>query len=286
MVRPRGRIGHYVTLFERILKKTHNSSSDKQILPLVIQNLKEILNVCNDESGKSSNILKLIEYHQDLDTLANAPYLSELDVLNDKRMILRSNIIQLRRSTGDYEKYLILFDHILLITSRKKMNKRKIHRKVMICTHNSSFLFILQSMPLQLCTVSAEKQSTEASIAHQTKYVMVLNYKGRERIDYFIIFNTEADRKAWIQTIDKQKEKMTIDQGVYTKALQINVPRLEITCCAMYGNNLFIGTDEGLYRSHDGGDPELVFLLPRIAQLDIILESDVLLVLAGKGFFT
>jgi YesN/AraC family two-component response regulator len=86
LVRPRGRMGHYVTLLERVIKKTDDDNPDKEVLSRVISRIKEILLECNNESGKVSNKIQLMEFEQELDATENQ--LRVFSTSNNYRILL------------------------------------------------------------------------------------------------------------------------------------------------------------------------------------------------------
>jgi hypothetical protein len=100
LVRPRGRIGHYTTLLERILKKTPDTAEQEiQHLNQAISTLRVILNECNIQSGITSNRLKLSEFEAELD--ATMEQLVDLNLSDPSRQLIRANDVILKKTTGD-----------------------------------------------------------------------------------------------------------------------------------------------------------------------------------------
>ena len=66
LARPTTKMGRYPLMLEQILSKTEEGSSDREIIPVIIIKIKEILSDINVEAGKSNNNLKLNQLEQRL----------------------------------------------------------------------------------------------------------------------------------------------------------------------------------------------------------------------------
>jgi hypothetical protein len=140
-VRPRGRIGHYTTLLERILKKTADETEAAALCD-VLETLRSVLNECNMQSGQTSNRLKIAEFERELETTSEQLYVrfilfrselmsQELDLSNSQRQIIRANDIIVKKAAGETPLHLVLFDSCLVFVTRRKNGKRRIHKTVL-----------------------------------------------------------------------------------------------------------------------------------------------------------
>ncbi|OLY83228.1 Rho1 guanine nucleotide exchange factor 1 [Smittium mucronatum] len=126
--RPMSRLARYPLLFSAILKHTPESNPDAQDLKSANELLKSILEKINLETGKNSNKLKLIDINERL--FCTVSIRNDLDLLNDKRQLIRTGILKRKVSDGG-DVTAMLFDHMLILCKERKLSNGQLEYRLL-----------------------------------------------------------------------------------------------------------------------------------------------------------
>ncbi|KAJ3311035.1 RHO1 GDP-GTP exchange protein 2 [Boothiomyces sp. JEL0838] len=285
LARPTTRLGRYPLLLKPVLEKAAENNPDKTLIPQALAAFKTVLTTINIEAGKAENLLRLGRLQKQIFGLE--PDQESLKLNEEGRQIIRDGKLIMKKTPNEIEISVFLFDHLLLLT-RKKESGYKVTRR---------------PVPLELLTVKNEKtanpmKGVTAAAANipglesSRSYPITLNHLGRFGGTIVLYANTQSDKLAWIEAIEKQKallieRKKKFDNShilidsIFPKSNPINA-----SCVVQ--NQLIIGTESGVFI---GSNPigELCFQrftqvlsLEKVAQVDAIPKNDILLVLSDK----
>ncbi|OMJ26752.1 Rho1 guanine nucleotide exchange factor 1 [Smittium culicis] len=156
--RPSSRLARYPLLFKAILKNTPENNKDSKDLVTATALLKSILEKINLETGKNSNKLKLIDLSEKLVCSVNIR--NDLDLLNDKRILVRTGTLKRKPAGGD-DVIAMLLDHVLILCKEKKLQNGQ-----------TEYFLTRNPIPLLLLTLSF---STEYDKIKPSKNLAAMN---------------------------------------------------------------------------------------------------------------
>lgn len=133
LTKPVTRLARYPLLLQEVFKYTPNDSTDKEDLPKVIDMIKGFLSKVNAETGKSANTFHLAQLDQQL--IFKPGEAVDLRLRDPMRELAFKGGLKRRAGpqSESSELQVFLFDHALLLTKPKTVNKQefyKVTRKV------------------------------------------------------------------------------------------------------------------------------------------------------------
>ena len=277
LARPTTRIGRYPLLLKTVLEKSAPGSEDLKLIPQAMSDLKDILTKINYEAGKASNIVRLNRLQKQLFGLDAENDILQLD--NPNRILVRDGKFIMRRNAADYEVFAFLLDHAFVITRKKE----------------TGFKVVRNPIPLELLTIIPDRapsalnlnltMSQDPSKAMHSIFFDAPAVLGGQ---FQLYCRTVADRLAWVEAFQQRREQLF--KGPKVCEMQIRAQRLfprtnPVNTCKVYQNQMFVGTEDGLYLVDLGTEPrarKITDLEQRIQQVDVIVKTDTLLVLTEK----
>ncbi len=228
------------------------------------------------------------------------------------RTLIRDGKLNLRRAASDAEVTCFLFDHMLVITRQKDTGYKIIKKPIPLA------LVVVQgdrakepnTVARSITTNQAKPQKPAKSTtmvvnapqpveASRSAFTLTLRHLGRAGGVIVLNASSEANRQSWARAIEAQKQivtesmkrfqTVTLDNRFFSMQNRVN-------CSSSYQSRLILGTDLGVFLGaeisseslgrHDGsGAPSDLFArvleLERVTQIDVMVEHDILLVLAG-----
>ncbi|KAJ1914785.1 RHO1 GDP-GTP exchange protein 2 [Mycoemilia scoparia] len=139
---PCQKVVRYNLLLSNVLKNTPESHPDRELIPLAMERLSDICTRLNLETGKSENRLNLLKIAELL--VCKPPERNELDLMNDSRQLIRSQMMKKRSGVEATEIMVFLLDHMVMMCKVKRgRNKEPIEYRI-----------YKRLIPLQMLTVS------------------------------------------------------------------------------------------------------------------------------------
>ena len=130
MNRPMMRLGRYPILLEALLQRTLQEHADHDALQDAVSIIRQALKRINVETGKADNAVRIRMIHDHIifksDT-TNAMR-AELKLLDPQRQLLRSGVLRRRQGSEWMELDVFLFDHLLLLCKRRKVDTTTYYR--------------------------------------------------------------------------------------------------------------------------------------------------------------
>ncbi|KAJ3180937.1 RHO1 GDP-GTP exchange protein 2 [Geranomyces variabilis] len=284
LARPTTRVGRYPLLLRSAMNASADHHPDRTLIPQAVHVIKEVLSSINREAGRAENQLKLDQLQMSL--VFNPGEVLDLKLDRPETLIVREGHLVLRKSGGEIDLHVFLFDHILLLTKVKKAGLHKVYKKpipleflVVGEQHNgnrrSSGLFgssghksspsgsfsHTHSFPN---SGTSGKASREASVrsgqqsgsslpsaiaAPITGFPFTITHLGREGATYTLYAASQADRRTWRDIINQQKSILTDSKKRFE--LQAVCESLfpssnRVNTSTVYKDKLVLGTDLGL----------------------------------------
>ncbi|KAI9092393.1 CNH domain-containing protein [Phlyctochytrium arcticum] len=321
LARPTTRMGRYPLLLKSILEASPEGHSDRVILPRVIATLKDILHKINKEAGRAENFLKLNQLQSQL--VFHPGEQVDLGLLSPSRQLLREGTLILRRNGNEIEVHVFLFDHVLLITKKKKSGVFKVYKRpIPLETFHMVEGLGRRGSGIFSSSVSHKPNPSISSIGHTSVgikqlasqasrnnavgtgmeqavrgYPFTITHLGRAGTSYTLYASNQADRRSWRDAIEKQKLAVTSSKCVFEiKTIMDNAfPNSnKVNSSVSLKEKLIIGTDNGLYVGPvvPTFDVDMskqfhrVIDLEKIYQVDVLPEYGMLNLLAEKTLYT
>ena len=169
--------------------------------------------------------------------------------------------------------------------------------------HHTGKSTTASSMALNASSMAPVRNSTIAQTDPNSSRAFSISFihLGREGQAYTLYTNNQAERKLWKDAIETQKQiVMDRNRKFEIVTLLDNVFEYpnRVTCSCEWEGRLLLGTDQGLFmgpderkaakESADGTARryQRVLDLDKIMQVDVIVEFDLLIILAGKSFMS
>ncbi|KAJ9070514.1 RHO1 GDP-GTP exchange protein 2 [Entomophthora muscae] len=309
MGRPTTRLAKYSLLLDAIIKFTAEDHPDRVTLRKVIDILKGYLNRINIETGKADNKLKLSRLSHLI--VGSPSELRLLNLLSEKRQLIRDGIVKKKTGVDQVELNIFLFDHLLLL-SKKKPSKEgdgfmyKIHKKPI------PLEMVKITIPDDItASAAAPRRASNGIVSRRANSLLSmgsanateLNFRsgfpiqithlGRDGQSLTLYCNTIAERKQWKEKIEKQRSLLTAQSSVFEICTISDVffkTNNRINCSAVFdqGRKILLGTEMGIYMGSSGGRQryEKIMDLDRIAQIEVLDDYNMFIVLAEKTLYT
>ncbi|KAI8897330.1 hypothetical protein BC833DRAFT_621321 [Globomyces pollinis-pini] len=288
LARPTTRLGRYPLLLKPVMEKAAENHPDRILIPQALTGFKAVLTNINIEAGKAENILKLGRLNKQI--FGPTDQTACLNLLEEGRQIIRDGKLMMRKN-NETEVMVFLFDHLLLVTKQK----------------DNGYKIIRHPIPLEFLSIHADTASLTTADSTKT-FPITFVHPGRFGGTFILHAGTQSDRDSWVEAIQKQAQLITDRKRKFEMIYLVDeyFPRTNpVNCSLVYLNQLFIGTDDGLYigaedaygvlpriEVNDGGMSNImsaqterftkVIDIENIIQIDVIPKIDMLLLLAGK----
>ena len=308
LTKPTARLARYPLLFEQMLKYTADDNMDKIILPKVIRQIKGLLSLVDDETGRSENRLQLGFLSQQLQFKPGE--LVDLKLGDARRELVFKSALKKRSAQSDSsEIQLYLFDHALLMVKIKVVHKNEVYK------------VYRRPIPLELLQVTMYEDVatskgprtravlSRSSFGHRTclapgvgspplrqdaksGYALTFTYLGKQGYSLTLWASTLASRDKWIEHIELRQHRLRQQSCVFD--LLPVAPRgapVVVTCAVPFdgGRQVFLGFPDGVYLQDlrdRSRSPTLVLPLRHVLQMDVLEEFQILLVLAEHVVYT
>ncbi|RKO98905.1 hypothetical protein CXG81DRAFT_15300 [Caulochytrium protostelioides] len=291
LARPTTRVGRYPLLLEGVLKHTPKGHSDQRMLPEAVKAIKETLSRINAEAGKADNLLKLQQIKSQL--IWHPGEFQDLRLQEQGRQFVRDGTLILKRG-NDLELHVFLFDHCLLLTKKKKNGMFKVWKKPIPLELLTTSSRSMAAPPRRPAAPAAMAVSPHALSHHDDdEFTFAFVHLGRAGGQYLLQAATPSDCRAWMDVIAHQKRVLTERKRRFklfplmdTSWARSGIGR--ITCSAVWGSRLILGTDQGIYTNVTIKYPTFTrqwtraLAVEHVAQIDLLLPQGTLLVLAEK----
>ncbi|KDR80624.1 hypothetical protein GALMADRAFT_60620 [Galerina marginata CBS 339.88] len=312
LTKPTTRLARYPLLLEAVLKHTPNDSTDKQMLPQVINLVRDFLAKVNTETGKTENRFNLLQLDQQL--MYKPGEEVDLHLRDERREMVYKG--PLNKRDGEIQVY--LFDHALLFT---KLVKTKQHEQYKVYRRPIPLeLLLITAPPPEESngngTVRSQQRKTQALVRkssfdkgrgvpgvvsvvtikndHKGQYWINFIHLGRKYYNLMLWATSPMSHKKWLEVIYKQQQIMrersvifdtvNLSEGFFSGPNKVN-------CAAPYsgGRRVVYGTDDGVYLSdlrEPNQEPVRVLALLDVLQVDVLEDYQLLIVLSERQVIT
>ncbi|ORX87091.1 CNH-domain-containing protein [Basidiobolus meristosporus CBS 931.73] len=302
LARPTTRLGRYPLLLEGVIKSSPEGHADIENLTAAISVIKECLSQINAESGKADNRLRLTKLNDTL--VCKDGESKDLRLLDESRQLIRDGVIKKKSGVEQVELTMFLFDHMLLLTKKKKTRdgdryEYRVHKK---------------PIPLELLSFSSRDESVQKSATRRSSssflgkstsaiatpkympdlnkggYPLVITHLGRNGMSLTLYAANQADRKEWEEKIEQQRDLITRKTSIFEMSQLSDSSTFgvtyKITCSTTYsyGQKVAIGAEDGIYVGANGIKQRFrkVIDIEKVSQIAILEDFNLLLVLSDK----
>jgi hypothetical protein len=306
--RPTARLARYPLLLEAIVKASKDHYPDDTVkINAAIVIIKEFLQKINQETGKADNRIRLTQLNDGL--VGKQADVQALDLLNPARHLIREGNLKKKQEAEQFDFTVFLFDHMLLITKKKKIGEMVEYRiyKRPIPLEMLAFAMTEDPFlkPAARKTSNAKppnspllspNNSTSSSSAPMTpkyqqpdlkqqSYPLTITHLGRGNVTHVLYAQNQAERKQWKDKIEQQRELLTESRKIFDKVMLTDTtfPKTNrVNCTAVYDKHRIVyGTDDGVYVAGQGAMIQRVLEMEKVLKIEILEEFNLILVLAG-----
>ncbi|KAI7850157.1 hypothetical protein BDC45DRAFT_519118 [Circinella umbellata] len=312
--KPTARLGRYTLLLDNVLKYTPEDEDhpDRINIPKATNIIKQFLTRVNEENGKAKNRFDLDRISQKLLFRHDK---MDLHLSDKNRKFIKQVKLRKTASPDASEYHLLLFDHYLVITKVKFINRHE------------RYVVKRKPIPLELLEVTLQGNSTkrassilpQAATYHNpgmiTRPSVDLNRSNTvttlndplapTRVGYPITFHHLGRRgtgpitlfasalpilKPWIEQIQIQQALKNQRTPIFelVPAIQrrrfLHDTKVNHLVTFNNGKQYVIGTDVGVFVGHTGpsSKPHKVLSIGKVSQVQVLEEAQLLLVLADR----
>ncbi|KAI8592041.1 hypothetical protein BDZ88DRAFT_392856 [Geranomyces variabilis] len=322
LARPTTRVGRYPLLLMSAMNASADHHPDRILIPQAVHVIKEVLSNINREAGRAENQLKLDQLQMSL--IFNPGEVLDLKLDRPETLIVREGHLVLRKSGGEIDLHVFLFDHMLLLTKVKKAGLHKVYKKPIPLeflvvgeqhngnrrsgsfSHTHSFTNSGTSgKASREASVRSGQQSVPAAIAAPTTgFPFTITHLGREGGTYTLYAASQADRRTWRDVINQQKsvlsdskkrfELQAVCESLFSSSNRVNTS-------TVYKDKLVLGTDLGLFvgplNAFEESAPPVVNSyfstafrrvvdIEKVVQVDVLPEHNLVTLLAERALWT
>ncbi|TDL15980.1 hypothetical protein BD410DRAFT_79151 [Rickenella mellea] len=310
---PKERICHLTVLLERMLKKTDGDHPDFTTLPILTNNVRELLENAQEGVTRSEKRLEMLSIISQLD-LGSGKTASEYQLYDEDRQLLHiGNQIMcelpsyrfsdLQQSSWN-ECKIILLDNYFFICTRKRDSTGTERLRVKYIPISTAFLHLpfFPSVPVP-----------RTNSPGTSRYEIVQMYPirlcdGRSELSYTFYTESEAERKRWNEALRNAirgcELRQDADWPIKTRVLNHSIPKStksksreprSITCAIPFTcgsqNYLAVGCESGIYIARKEGNDlnfKQVYQCNRQGPISIasLQAFDLLLVLIGHTLYS
>ncbi|KAI8339872.1 CNH domain-containing protein [Chlamydoabsidia padenii] len=323
IILPVTRLQRYPLLIGAILKKTPDDHPDKVALTKCSDLLRQIATAMDEGTASSKNTLRIFELNDRIRCKATEPH--DLQLLAPGRLLLHEGPLSRRNHVvvESTEIYVLLFDHMMLMTRRKRMHNDTTN----ISDDEYEYLISKRPIPIQLLhleeategfslgmrSMSSTYSSTltshtgmlvSAAAFGNNNYPLLFHHLGRSGGDYLLFAENAQSRLTWKEKVVEAKavlEERDLTRQVFEirslsdttfRGSGGQVQYGKVTCSVQFeGSNgirmIAIGTIAGVWMGIEGDTNSIrqVLALPEVTQMAIIPEPHILMILADKTLY-
>ncbi|TDL23885.1 CNH-domain-containing protein [Rickenella mellea] len=307
LTKPTTRIARYPLLLNAILKYTPEDNPDKQDLIKVVAIVRDFLNTLNVESGRAENTFYLLQLDQQLIFRSG----EEMDLRltqEGRELVYKGDLKRHGGGQGDGgDLQLFLFDHVLLMVKQRasheqyKAYRRPIPLQFLLISTSEETINGRHGGKDQLNTVTKQNSfgksnnsptppTPPAKSSAKDGFSITFVHLGRKYYQITLRASTHVLRRTWAENITRQQEimrkrslifdRVSLNDGFFHGVNRVN-------CAAPFngGRGIAYGTNNGIYFAlprEPHRDPVKVLALPHVAQMDILDEYQLLIVLSER----
>ncbi|ORZ06022.1 CNH domain-domain-containing protein [Absidia repens] len=324
IILPVTRLQRYPLLIGAILKKTKDDHPDKSTLTKCSELLRQIASAMDEGTVGSKNTLRVYEINDRIRYKATEPH--DLQLLTPGRVLLHEGPLTRRNHmvVESTEIYTFLFDHMLVMTRRKRMHGNNNNN---ISDDDCEYLISKRPIPMPLLhleeategfslgmrsmstTYSNTLTSHTGTLVSSTSFgsnnhPLLLHHLGRSGGDYLLFAENAQVRLAWKEKVVEAKasfEQRDLCQQVFEirslsdttfRGSGGQVQYGKVTCSVQFeGSNgirmIAVGTVAGVWMGIEGDTNSIrqVLALPDVTQMAVITEPHILMILADKTLY-
>jgi len=316
LTKPTTRLARYPLLLENILKYTAEDNPDYTAIPEAIAKVKAILSQVNTESGKSENRFNLMQLNEQL--IWQPGEYVDLKLTEETRQLIHKGPMRKTPTDATGEVTAYLFDHALLFARMKINNKRetlKVYKRPIplgllvmsspddytqrlgLAKRPSSSLMSTKSAPSIASTRSTTSMVSRTETNKAGGYPIIFKHLGKGGFEQTLYCTSLISRQKWYEHVDAQQSVLRERSNIFTKTILnegfFNSGGTRINCCVPIdgGRKLVVGTDFGVYiterKVRDASiKPRRVLDIKNVAQLDVLEQHSILLVLCDKTLYS
>ncbi|KAM3579239.1 RHO1 GDP-GTP exchange protein 2 [Umbelopsis sp. WA50703] len=313
LTKPTTRLGRYNLLLREILKHTPEGNSDREVLPWVMDIIKDFLTRVNSETGKAENRFNLQQISERL-SYKNPSDGIDLRLLDsDRQLVMKGKLKRKGSGSESSEVQVFLFDHYLVFAKIKYMptgEYYKVYRRPIplellqssipdSTTHKraSSILPYSRSAMSGNSIYSLKSSASEINLNNgsQSKtggHAITFVHLGRKGSPPFTLYvPTMTQRRTWLDKISRQKETLTAKQRVFemvTLSERQFISTNRVHHSALYDKQLVLAADHGVYvgSSKEGSTLTRILALEKATQIEILEEFRLMFVLGDKTLWS
>lgn len=314
LTKPVTRLARYPLLLQEVYKYTPTTSPDREDLPRVIDMIKQFLSKVNAETGKSANSFHLAKLDQQL--LFKPGEAVDLRLRDPMRELTFKGTLKRRAGpqSESSELQAFLFDHALVITKPKTINKQDFYKVTR------------KPIPLELLVVTIYDELSVTGKGSQTRvrtttsklstgqrmenvmltgapkqdakqgYALTLTRLGRNGYTLTLWASTYVARQKWMEHIESGQDALRARSNLFSAVPLLSEHFFQSASrravCAIpfdFGRRIIYGAHDGVYLSElreKARNPIKVLPLSNVTQVDILEEFQVLIVLADRTLHT
>lgn len=313
LTKPTTRLGRYNLLLREILKHTPEGKADGEVLPRVMDIIKDYLTRVNSETGKAENRFNLQQINERL-SYKNPSDGIDLRLLDPERQLVMKGKLKRKGSGSESsEVQVLLFDHYLVIAKIKymptgeyyKVYRRPIPLELLQSSipdsvghkRASSILPYTRTAMSGNSIYGLKSSASEINLNHSSQsktggHAITFVHLGRKGAPpYTLYVPTMTQRRTWLDKIARQKEALTAKQRVFevvalSERQFISTNRVHHT--ALYDKQLVLAADHGIYvgSSKEGSTLTRILALEKATQIEIIEDFRLMFVLGDKTLWS
>ncbi|EPB91715.1 hypothetical protein HMPREF1544_01426 [Mucor circinelloides 1006PhL] len=323
LTKPTTRLGRYNLLLREILKHTPKDHPDQETIPRVMTIIAKFLADVNRETGRTENSFNLQLLNERIVNKNISNFDLDLTASN-RQIIMKGTWKKGSGSTESSEVLVYLLDHCLLIMKTKQNEEKyKLVRKPIPLALLSITFPDLTKRASTIIPLGRPSNASAADINITTNNTLYDDIDStNNNIDYtnnthnnipkngfpisFVHLGKQSSggpitlyattlsiRKQWADKIEGQRKALVEKHKVFN-IKSINESFFssfnKVNCTAVFdnGKSLVLGGDQGVYLKKEGSGDELIRILAmdKVSQIDILEQSNLILVLADKILYT
>lgn len=302
LTKPTTRLARYPLLLENVAKYTSEDNPDAEDIPQAIVMIKEFLSKVNHESGKAENAFNLRQLQSQLKW---GPEKGDLKLHEENRELIYKGPLK-KTPTDSSEVFVYLFNHALLFTKSRQVNKQQDELRVYKRPIPLELLVITQMDEVMMPRLGIAKRPSSSlipgakaaingpKVAPNTKEGFPITFKhiGRGGYEQTLYALSYIQRRKWMEHVESQQSKLRERGNFYTKTILCDdffASSHRVNCIVPIdgARKLVYGTDSGVYVSDrrpkvPGAKPKRVLDLASVTQVDVLEEYQLLLVLSSR----
>ena len=318
LTKPTTRLARYPLLLEHVLKVTADDNPDKEDLPKAVDMIRKILGEVNKESGIAENRFNLRQLQMQLEWPPGEK--GDLKLLEENRELVFKGALK-KAPTDSSEIVVYLFNHALLLTRQKVVNKReklKVYKRpipleLLVITQMDEIIPKLgiskrpssSLIPGAKAAVNGPKAATNA----KEGFPITFRHIGKGGYDQTLFALSQIQRRKWMEHIEGQQQKLRERGNFYTKTIvcddfftsmhkvnclvplgkiDVELYKYPLTPFSDGGRKLVYGTESGIYVSDRRpkavvSKPKRVLDVGSVTQIDVLEEYQLLLAHNNKS---